>query len=226
MKQINHSCHVWNKLPRELWVPHPWRCSRLGWMGPWAAWAGGGQPVHGRVVGLGGLWGPSQFKPFYDYISYSSHFCLWILDVLCPNLFHPHLIFLSLLIPLSTTATCPAPCLRSSSLIRRTKDEMKSIFIMETGEEARKPASKLCRLWQRPAMKALRADVLLFCFCNVMSNQTKHWVDLPSVCSYKEGCNFSASQMFILWESCLLSFILVWDANHPDSYWAVDRWDK
>jgi len=24
--------------------PHPWRCSRPGWMGPWAACAGGGQP--------------------------------------------------------------------------------------------------------------------------------------------------------------------------------------
>jgi len=21
-------------LPRDLWVPHPWRCSRSGWMGP------------------------------------------------------------------------------------------------------------------------------------------------------------------------------------------------
>ena len=20
-------------------MPHPWRCSRPGWMGPWAAWA-------------------------------------------------------------------------------------------------------------------------------------------------------------------------------------------
>jgi len=23
----------------RLWMPHPWRCSRPGWMGPWAAWS-------------------------------------------------------------------------------------------------------------------------------------------------------------------------------------------
>jgi len=27
-------------LPREAVVPHPWRCSRPGWMGPWAAEVG------------------------------------------------------------------------------------------------------------------------------------------------------------------------------------------
>ena len=26
--------------PERLWMPHPWRCSRPGWMGPWAAWSG------------------------------------------------------------------------------------------------------------------------------------------------------------------------------------------
>lgn len=25
--------------PERLWMPHPWRISRLGWMGPWAAWS-------------------------------------------------------------------------------------------------------------------------------------------------------------------------------------------
>lgn len=25
------------RLPRELWVPHHWRCSRPRWMEPWAA---------------------------------------------------------------------------------------------------------------------------------------------------------------------------------------------
>ena len=24
----------WHRLPRELWVLHPWRRSRLGWVGP------------------------------------------------------------------------------------------------------------------------------------------------------------------------------------------------
>lgn len=37
----------WHSCP-ELWVPHPWRCPRPGWMGPRAAWAGGGnQPTAG-----------------------------------------------------------------------------------------------------------------------------------------------------------------------------------
>ena len=29
----------WNSCPERLWMPHPWRCSRPGWMGPWAAWS-------------------------------------------------------------------------------------------------------------------------------------------------------------------------------------------
>jgi len=32
------SGEVLNRLPERLWMPHPWRCSRPGWMGPWAAW--------------------------------------------------------------------------------------------------------------------------------------------------------------------------------------------
>jgi len=42
------------RLPRELYMPHPWRCSRLGWLGP-------GQPELVRAaspwhwLGLGGL---------------------------------------------------------------------------------------------------------------------------------------------------------------------------
>jgi len=27
----------WHSCPEKLWVPHPWRHSRPGWMGPWAA---------------------------------------------------------------------------------------------------------------------------------------------------------------------------------------------
>ena len=29
----------WHRLPERLWMPHPWRCSRPGWMGPWAVWS-------------------------------------------------------------------------------------------------------------------------------------------------------------------------------------------
>ena len=28
----------WHSCPEKLWVPHPWRCSGPGGMGPWAAW--------------------------------------------------------------------------------------------------------------------------------------------------------------------------------------------
>jgi len=27
----------WHSCPEKLWVPHPWRHSRPGWMGPGAA---------------------------------------------------------------------------------------------------------------------------------------------------------------------------------------------
>jgi len=30
-------CEALEQLPREAVVPHPWRRSRSGWMGPWAA---------------------------------------------------------------------------------------------------------------------------------------------------------------------------------------------
>ena len=30
----------WNSCPERLWMPHPWRRSRPGWMGTWAAWSG------------------------------------------------------------------------------------------------------------------------------------------------------------------------------------------
>ena len=35
-------------LPRELWVPHPWRYPRPGWMGPGQPELVGGSPAHGR----------------------------------------------------------------------------------------------------------------------------------------------------------------------------------
>ena len=31
----------WNGCPRRLWMPHPWRHSRPGWMWLWAAWSAG-----------------------------------------------------------------------------------------------------------------------------------------------------------------------------------------
>jgi len=34
----------WTGCPEKLWMPHPWRNSRTGWIGLWAAWTGGWQP--------------------------------------------------------------------------------------------------------------------------------------------------------------------------------------
>ena len=47
----------WYCCPEKLWMPHPCRCSRLGWMRPWAVWAGGdrGQPADGKKLELCGL---------------------------------------------------------------------------------------------------------------------------------------------------------------------------
>lgn len=31
--------NFWNRLPRELWVLHPWKHSRLSWTGFWETWS-------------------------------------------------------------------------------------------------------------------------------------------------------------------------------------------
>jgi len=65
------------KESRELRVPHPCRHSRPGGMGPWAAWAGGGQPCPWPGVALGGLWAPLHPQPFYgSMIAVTQSHCL------------------------------------------------------------------------------------------------------------------------------------------------------
>ena len=44
----------WHCCPEKLCVPHPWRCSRPGWMGPWATWANGWQSYQWQ--GIGSRW--------------------------------------------------------------------------------------------------------------------------------------------------------------------------
>ena len=39
--------------PRRLWMPHPWRHSRPGWMWLWAAWSSGWRPCTQQGVGTG-----------------------------------------------------------------------------------------------------------------------------------------------------------------------------
>jgi len=57
-----------HRLPRELCVPHPWRCSRPGCMGPWATELLGGILAPGGGVGIRYLSGPFQHKPLYGSI--------------------------------------------------------------------------------------------------------------------------------------------------------------
>ena len=54
-ESLKRALRHWHRLHREAVVPHPWRCSRLGWIGPWAAELVGGSPAHSRELGLGGL---------------------------------------------------------------------------------------------------------------------------------------------------------------------------
>lgn len=42
----------WHRVPREVWVLHPWRCSRPGWMGCWESDLVSDSLAHGG----GGRW--------------------------------------------------------------------------------------------------------------------------------------------------------------------------
>jgi len=49
----------------------PWRCSRPGWMGPWATWSskwGGWWPCLAGGVEIHDPWGPFQPRPFCDSV--------------------------------------------------------------------------------------------------------------------------------------------------------------
>jgi len=50
------------QLPREVVVPHPWRRSRPGWMGPWAAELLGGSSAHGMGLEWVGFEVPSNLN--------------------------------------------------------------------------------------------------------------------------------------------------------------------
>ena len=41
--------------PEKLWMPHPWRHSGPGWIGPLGSYLAGGSPDHGWELELGGL---------------------------------------------------------------------------------------------------------------------------------------------------------------------------
>jgi len=44
---------VVNRLPKEVWMPHPCRHSKPGWMWLWAAWSAGWQPCTQQGGGTG-----------------------------------------------------------------------------------------------------------------------------------------------------------------------------
>jgi len=62
--------------PERLWMPHPWRCSRPGWMGPWTAWSsikcGGWWPCLWRGIGA---WWSLRSLPTQAILWF---YCLWI----------------------------------------------------------------------------------------------------------------------------------------------------
>jgi len=53
----------WQCCPEKLWVPHPWRHPRAGWVRPWAARR---CPCPRQGMALGRLWGLFQHKSFWD----------------------------------------------------------------------------------------------------------------------------------------------------------------
>jgi len=85
------------QLPREAVVPHPWRCSRPGWMGPGQPELLGDSPPHGTGLGLGRLLDLYQPKPFSDSMSSVAlkNFCVWPLELGRCQAVLPWLVFIT-----------------------------------------------------------------------------------------------------------------------------------
>jgi len=67
----------------KLWMPHPWRCSRPGWMGPWATWSSSWQPY---------LWHGGWNLLIFEVPSNPSHLVtLW--NILNNRQVHPFCFF-------------------------------------------------------------------------------------------------------------------------------------
>jgi len=67
----------WTGCPRRLWVPHPCRHSRPGWMWLWAAWSAGWRPCTQQGVGTGWALWPGLKRTF-----------LWFYDNSIPKTLH------------------------------------------------------------------------------------------------------------------------------------------
>jgi len=68
----------WHCCPGKLWMPHPQRCSRPGWMGLWASWTGGWQPAHDS--GLEARWYLRSLPTHAILWFYDSSACQRVLD--------------------------------------------------------------------------------------------------------------------------------------------------
>jgi len=67
-----------NTFPREAVVPHPWRCSRPGWMRPWVTELLGASPPHGMEWDWVGFKVPSnQNSSVIDSMVLS---CCWLCE--------------------------------------------------------------------------------------------------------------------------------------------------
>jgi len=59
-------------------MPRPWRCSRPGWMGPWATWSskwGGWWPCLAGGLEIHDPSGPFQPRPFCDSVKTLHKLC-------------------------------------------------------------------------------------------------------------------------------------------------------
>jgi len=76
VKHGKPSGECWNSCPERLWMPLPLRCSRPGWMGPWATWSrkwGGWWPCPEGGLEIHDSWGPFQPRPFCDSVKATSN---------------------------------------------------------------------------------------------------------------------------------------------------------
>jgi len=68
----------WTRCPRRLWMPHPWRHSRPGWMWLWAAWSAGWRPCTQQGVETRwSLWSFSTQAILWSYDSMIDY-GLWV----------------------------------------------------------------------------------------------------------------------------------------------------
>ena len=84
LKLRKREVRLWNRLPREA-VDVPFQAFRDHGWGPGQPDVLDSNPSHGRGMGLGGLLGPFQPKPFYDSILLNSILFKTLINVSMPK---------------------------------------------------------------------------------------------------------------------------------------------